>query len=499
MGDDMTNSQAKSVRTRKNVHSLGKGEDDLFWYAKAVAVMQKRPVTDPTSWRYLAAVHGYDPASDPNRRAAGALPSKPVQNRFWNQCQHQTWYFLPWHRGYLAYFEQIVTAAVVKLGGPSDWALPYWNYSGSDVSSRLLPAAFVDKTLSDGSANPLFVSGRNSSTSNFHIGDADVGLDCLTHSPFQGVVSGGDPGFGGPKTVFSHLGNTNGRLENVPHNVIHDDIGGLMGDPDTAALDPIFWLHHSNIDRLWEVWTHRDTSFVDPSDPAWRTRQKFQIHDASGKVQVFTPDQMQITTKVLHGYRYDDISDPVRTSSQLQASAASAKMMARLPQTPQQVGSSGKTSIPLRGALTTIPVDFDDMTVQAAHRRLATAAAPRPVRAYLNLENVSGTGHPGTYRILIDVPRGGRQPSPQHALFAGLLSTFGVHAASRAGGRHDGSGITTVLEITHLVEQLRKEHRWDEKHLHVFVVKEQRDEMPIAMARARDANLKIGRVSVYYS
>lgn len=495
----MTNGSTRSVRIRKNVRSLGKGEDDLFWYTKAVAELQKRAVMDPTSWRYLAAVHGYNVASDPNRKAGGALPSNAIQKRFWNQCQHQTWYFLPWHRGYLAYFEQIITAAMVKLGGPTNWALPYWNYGDFDVKSRLLPDAFVNKTLPDGSANPLFVPGRNSSTNNFHIGDADVSLDCLTHSPFEGIVSGGDPGFGGPKTVFSHFGQTNGRLENVPHNVIHDDIGGLMGDPETAALDPIFWLHHSNVDRLWEVWTHRDPSFVNPSDPAWLTRQKFEIHDASGNVQIFTPDQMQDTTKVLHGYRYDDISDPVQTSPQLQVSAASAKMVARMPQTPQQVGSSKETSIPLRGLVTAIQVDFDETTVQAAHRRLAVAAAERPTRAYLNLENVSGTGHPGTYKVLVDVPREGQEPSPQHALFAGLMSTFGVQAASRADGRHDGSGLTTVLEITQLVEKLRQEHRWDEKRLHVFVVKEQHQKMPMAMARARDANLKIGRVSVYYS
>jgi len=274
-----------------------------------------------------------------------------------------------------------------------------------------------------------------------------------------------------------------------------------MGDPETAALDPIFWLHHSNIDRLWEVWRHRDPSdpsFANPTDAAWRG-QKFDIHDAAGKAKTFTPDQMQDTTKVLHGYVYDDISDPVQASPALQASAASAKMMARMPQTPRPVGSSQQTSIPLTGPLTTIHVDFDQPTVQAAHRRLAAAAAQRPARAYLNLENVSGTGRPGTYKVYIDVPRAGQEPSLQHAQFAGLLSTFGVEAASRAEARHGGSGITTVLEITHLVENFRAEHRWDEKRLHVFVVKEERGEMPLAMARARDANLKIGRVSIYYS
>ena len=43
-------------------------------------------------------------------------------------CQHQGWFFLPWHRMYLYFFERIVRAAVVEAGGPADFALPYWNY-----------------------------------------------------------------------------------------------------------------------------------------------------------------------------------------------------------------------------------------------------------------------------------------------------------------------------------------------------------------------------------
>jgi len=124
----MSGNASSVVRTRKNVLKLGNPGDDLDWYGKAVADLQNRPVTDPTSWRYQAAVHGYLRAIDPNPTNV-PFPSSADQRDFWNQCQHQTWYFLPWHRAYLACFEQIVAASVVKLGGPPGWALPYWNYS----------------------------------------------------------------------------------------------------------------------------------------------------------------------------------------------------------------------------------------------------------------------------------------------------------------------------------------------------------------------------------
>jgi tyrosinase len=54
----------------------------------------------------------------------------------WNQCQHQGWYFVPWHRGYVFAFEAIIAKTIKDLGGPADWTLPYWNYL--DASMEIL-------------------------------------------------------------------------------------------------------------------------------------------------------------------------------------------------------------------------------------------------------------------------------------------------------------------------------------------------------------------------
>src|ERR687896_2285569 len=80
-------------------------------YANAVNVMQGRPADDPTSWAFQCAIHG-----------AYAAPPPGAE---WNMCQHQSWFFLPWHRMYLYFFERIVRAAVAEAGGPEDFALPY--------------------------------------------------------------------------------------------------------------------------------------------------------------------------------------------------------------------------------------------------------------------------------------------------------------------------------------------------------------------------------------
>ncbi|RKO83992.1 hypothetical protein BDK51DRAFT_31294 [Blyttiomyces helicus] len=44
------------------------------------------------------------------------------------------------------------------------------------------------------------------------------------------------------------------NLENHPHNYLHMAIGGDMAQPPLSVNDPIFFLHHSNIDRLWNKW-----------------------------------------------------------------------------------------------------------------------------------------------------------------------------------------------------------------------------------------------------
>lgn len=477
-----------SVRIRKDVLTLGNPGDDLDWYRQAVAVLQNRAVTDPTSWRYQAAVHGYSRSVDPNPTNV-PFPSTSDQHTFWNQCQHQSWYFLPWHRAYLGCFEQIISDAVVKLGGPEGWALPYWNYSDpkNNNQARLLPAAFVDPTLANGSPNPLFVQGRNSSTANLNIPDGDVSLQCLTYGRFTGGALGTHPGFGGPPTGFSHGGSVNGGLEDTPHNQIHDDVGGLMGDPRTSALDPIFWLHHSNIDRLWEVWW-KTRGNANPTDPNWLTNQPFEFHDVSSNVLTFTAAQVLDTTQVLHGYVYDDISDPISTSPQLTAMAA---MVTPAPTSQQPEVAGARTEVVLNAPQVAVPVALRSNVAQAARANLAAA---RPLRVFLNLEHVTGTGHLPKYDVYIDVPPAAQEHSNRSPLHVGSLSLFGVAAASDPSGPQGGSGITSVIEITPQVEQLRREGRWDESRLHVTFIRREVG----AWARGPMDDLKIGRISVYY-
>ena len=145
---------ANGIHIREDVWSLPEWDPTLLWYARAVDGMQRKPIMDPTSWRYQAAIHDYVRARDPLAVNGEALPSTADQNKYWKQCQHNSWFFLPWHRGYLAYFEQTVRAEIVRQGGPSDWAVPYWNYSDDEQpNARLVRKEFRPPTRQRSSAS----------------------------------------------------------------------------------------------------------------------------------------------------------------------------------------------------------------------------------------------------------------------------------------------------------------------------------------------------------
>jgi tyrosinase len=475
-----------AVRTRHDAWKLSHWDPILLWYARAVREMQARPITDPTSWRYQAAIHDYVPGNvpggDPFATPGEPLPSQADRTRFWRQCQHFSWFFLPWHRMYLFYFEQIVANTIVQLGGPDGWALPYWNYSDStNPDSRKIPSAFRDATLPDGTPNALRITQRASGNNGDDVGfseDVDL-LECLQEPQFVAQAPGGSPGFGGAETGFSHTGTfaAMGQLERLPHGSMHGQVGGFMGRFHTAALDPLFWLHHANIDRLWEVWRRRNNSHTNPTQAEWLTGVPFDFNDGLGTVVTHTSNQVVDTETVPLEYVYEDTSDPFPFEA------------AVLPMTRRPAEMIGASEQPV--TLTGRPA-VAELAVTAPTGPGRAAEAAGDARMYLNLENITGTGDPVSYAVYLNVPEGAR-PEDHPERFAGVLPMFGVAEASQADDRHPGSGLHYALEVGRIVRELAARGEWNPARVRVTFV----PRTTSALEAAAERPIRVGRVSVY--
>ena len=177
---------------RKNIWELGgHWAEPILWYARGVKAMKARALSDPTGWRFYAAIHGFDQVlwQQLGYFHAGDKKPKAAQVKgYWNECQHGSWYFLPWHRGYLIAFEAMVRAAIVKLGGPATWALPYWNYFKPHQAK--LPPAFATANWPDGHGdNPLYVPQRYgpNNDGNVYVVVSQVNLSALADPDFAGA------------------------------------------------------------------------------------------------------------------------------------------------------------------------------------------------------------------------------------------------------------------------------------------------------------------------
>ena len=458
---------------RRDVASLkGPWHPVLRAYAAAIGVMRELPPDDVRSLAYQASVHGVGAETD------------PPPDSFRSQCQHNCWYFLPWHRWYLHYFEGVVRSLLTEIDEVPDdvaasWALPYWNYAVPGAEK--LPPELASPTRWDGRDNPLFDGTRLPA-----VNARTAALDPRQTVPGAGVLgqtfssaAANVATFGGTASGWQHFregGAVAGGLELTPHNAVHGFVGGDMWRFATAGLDPVFWLHHCTIDRYWEVRGHA-------ADPSGWAGVVFDFRTVDGPVRVDSDGCVDTVGQL--GYRYDDVTPPPAPTAGQEVRARRLALMVEEPAPelpPEVVGRRG--AVPLEGRRADAP-----MQVGGASDQFWTArrGAREPRRVFLTLEDVTGDANPGiSYAVYV-----GR--SGDDTRMAGLISFFGIE-----GSRGAGHPLGFAFDVTDIVRAMRDEEAWDPDDLHVIFepVWPVHDDASSAVGDV--APVEVGTISVVY-
>ncbi|HEX2206637.1 MAG TPA: tyrosinase family protein [Longimicrobium sp.] len=175
--------------------------------------------------------------------------------------------FLPWHRVFLHLFEREMHAVLET----SEYGIPYWDWTSEPLDWRTSPMWKDDFMGPSGDPVPSgpFAAGKWVT----HNGGSLV--RALGRSARSRVLPDLEQVKGAlsqqfydtePWTRESPAGFRNVLEGNVGHPrlhaQVHNWVGGTMGRVPTSPDDPVFFLHHANIDRLWAQWQMgRDRGF----------------------------------------------------------------------------------------------------------------------------------------------------------------------------------------------------------------------------------------------
>lgn len=366
---------------------------------KAISLMKANTdASNPNSWTYWTNIHR-------------------------SYCPHGVAYFLAWHRGYIYYFERQLRA----VSGNLQLVLPYWDY----YSYANLPGEFTNPT----SGNPLYAERVNTNV-----------RQALTMAPFS-------------SNLYNFQTGTNNafepNIEGAPHNQLHNLIGNLMSTM-SSPLDPIFWLHHANIDRLWVAWVNAGGNRKMPAinKPYWNGRHTYATTLTMLRTSTYG-------TRTTLGYRYANEAFP----TQLPLAQVSPSNILKVQATPESSPAIGsfKISSPrqtsdqtfsVTGALNVgldqrsisaqLPVTSEHsgaLSLVAAGRTATIPGNPKSYRsAQLVLDHIeiSDLGKKGGYfyKIYLNILPAKGLPNRPASIYIGSIGPFEISAATHHAGHH---------------------------------------------------------------
>ena len=202
-----------------------------------------------------------------------------------------------------------------------------------------------------------------------------------------------------------------------------------MSDPGIAALDPIFYLHHANIDRMWTLWN--GSGNANPTDAGWTNGPPdrgfiMPMPGTGGSVAwPYTPADVASLGLAATDYTYDDLfrrpilHPPFIVDSlaarlkTLGSPAANApvKETGIVEGTNTELLGASATALPVKGSGARTAVALNTQVRDKVAASFASASFEQPPdRVYLALENIRGTRDSSVLSVYVNLPDG-RMPT----------------------------------------------------------------------------------------
>lgn len=439
------------------------GQAMLKVCANAVKTMMSTGADDPRSWVFQWYTHwvrsDIGKANAINQTYPNPSPWKSLAQAMWSTCQAhgnpaKEDFFLPWHRMYVFYFESIIR----NVSGNTQFTLPYWNYSVSTPAIHgVMPQPF--RMQNDPVYGSLFVQKRNvadptcnpSDPNAFCVANVNAGEPIDKYAPGALALDALQ------KTSYKSLGVVSGFCQELDQG-LHGNVHGLIGNGQNmgavpwAAGDPIFWMHHSNIDRLWASWNKAGRK--NPTDPVKDKdflQQTFTFANANGQQVIAMVKDFLDISKLKYTYdRFEPVSSGVGVSS---------APVAETPVAPQTHAVVPTAEVALGAAPVRVnlaPPAAPAMAVSPLSSRVKALKAGK--RIYLVLRGMRAVEQPGVvYTLYLDLPEG-MSPRNGAAYRVGTLNFFdAVDLGDHADGTHTPmESKFRSFDVTALLQKLRR-------------------------------------------
>lgn len=241
--------------------------------------------------------------------------STPLTQRDRNAA-HSGPVFLPWHRYMLLMLEFFMRQALDQ----DDFRIPYWDWAGDaelpiPSQSPLWSQALLGQFESAGfqvrleanptASNPRQVSRRLQRTvgragrlsRRFELRELVRDRNIYDLPPYD-------------RSVGAFRNECEGWEGAGHHNLVHVFVGGDM-QSSTSPNDPVFFLVHANVDRLWEAWRrrHPTSQYLPPQTAS----EELRFHRIGDAMHTFFDHGFDVTPATMIDpspwYQYDRLDD----------------------------------------------------------------------------------------------------------------------------------------------------------------------------------------------